>query len=99
MLLVMNFYRPLTSDSVSMLEVMGEMETACGMKFTGVLNNSNLGEETCADDVIRSMTLAREFSEKSGLPLLGTFAKADLKPDLEGRIPNLTFLNLQKKYY
>ena len=42
MLLVINKFRPLTRDCASTLAVMTEIETACGMKFTGIVNNSNL---------------------------------------------------------
>lgn len=46
MLFVVNFYRPLTGDPESAFEVLKEIETAAGMQFTGIVNNSNLGEET-----------------------------------------------------
>ena len=56
MLLVMNFYRPLTRDTEEMLAVMREMELAAGMKFTGLINNSNLGEETDPETVLSSVS-------------------------------------------
>lgn len=99
MLLVMNFYRPLTRDSKAMLEVMREMEVAAGMKFTGIVNNSNLGEETTAEDILDTMKRAEEFSCISGLPVVFTSAREDLVSELEGKIPNLFPLTLQKKYF
>jgi hypothetical protein len=41
-LFVVNFYRPLTQDAESAYEVMGEIESACGLKLTGIVNNSNI---------------------------------------------------------
>lgn len=99
MLLVMNFYRPLTRDVDSLLEVMREMEVASGMKFTGIVNNSNLGEETEAEHLLNSVSLAKAFSEKTGLPIVMTTARKELKEELKEKIPDLMFLDLQKKYY
>ena len=99
MYLVANFFRPLTRDSGALMEVMREMEIAGGIPFTGVINNSNLGEETTAKDVLSSVPLAMEFSRFSGLPLVMTCANETLKPELEGKISDLMFLKLQDKYY
>ena len=97
MLMVINRYRPLTPDAASVLEVMGEIETACGIRFTGLVNNSNLGEETTADDVLASVAFGEEVSAFSGLPVKMTAVKAELVPELEGKIENLLPLTLQKK--
>lgn len=99
MLLVANFFRPLTRDTESLLQVMKEMETACGISFTGIINNSNLGEITTAEDILSSVKKAMEFSEKVDLPLVMTTVKSELFSDLQDKIENLYPLSLQKKYY
>ncbi len=97
MLMVINGYRPLTPDAKSTVEVMREIETACKLKFTGIINNSNIGEETTAQDVIKSMDYANEVSSTSGLPVVMTTVKADLFDSLSNKIDNLLPLNLQAK--
>ena len=99
MLLVANFYRPLTRDTASLLEVMKEMEVASGITFTGVINNSNLGEITTEEDVLVSVEKAKAFCKEASLPLVMTTVKQELLPDLSGRIENLYPLKLQRKYY
>lgn len=99
MLLVANFFRPLTPDADSMLEVMREMEAAGGLPFTGVIHNSNLGNLTTAEDVLSKTSLAEEFAKKANLPLLMTTVSEDLFDSLNSKIPNLFALKLQKKYY
>lgn len=99
MLLVANFFRPLTPDADSMLEVMREMEAAGGLPFTGVIHNSNLGDLTTAEDVLSKMPLAEEFAAKANLPLLCTTVSESLFDSLHSEIPNLFMLKLQKKYY
>lgn len=97
MLMVINCFRPLTRDAESTLEVMEEIQTASGMKFTGLVNNSNLGEETTAEDVLSSVEYAKEISQKTGLPLVATAVKQDIFDKLDGKIENLLKLKLQNK--
>ena len=97
MLMVINRYRPLTPDAASVCEVMAEIESACGIRFTGLVNNSNLGEETTAADVLASVAFGEEVSALTGLPVMMTAVKAELVSELEGKIPNLLPLTLQKK--
>ena len=97
MLMVINCYRPLTRDASSTVEVMREIEAAGGIRFTGLVNNSNLGVETTAEDVLTSMRYAEEVSTMSGLPVVITAADEKLQEELKGKIPNLFSLKLQKK--
>ena len=97
MLMVINCYRPLTRDASSTVEVMREIEAAGGIRFTGLVNNSNLGVETTAEDVLTSMRYAEEVSTMSGLPVVMTAADEKLQEELKGKIPNLFSLKLQKK--
>ena len=97
MFLVVNFYRPLTRDIPSILEVKREIETACGLPFTGIINNSNLGAETDADVVLSSVPFIRELTEASGLPLLFTSVEERLVPELTGKIDKLFPMTLQKR--
>lgn len=97
MLLVINRYRPLTPDAPSTLEVMREIELAGGIRFTGLVNNSNLGEATDEETVLSSLTYAEEVSRLTGLPVVMTTVKQSLYSALEGKIENLFPLTLQKK--
>ena len=65
MIMVINCYRPLTRDAASTLEVMREIEYAGGIRFTALINNSNLGAETEAQDVLDSMRYAEEVAATS----------------------------------
>ncbi|MBQ3417465.1 MAG: hypothetical protein IJH32_06495 [Ruminococcus sp.] len=97
MLMVINKFRPLTPDADSTIEVMREIEGACGIPFTGIINNSNLAEETTAEDVLSSMKYADEVSQKSGLPVALTTVKESLYDDLKDQISPLMGMVLQKK--
>ena len=97
MMMVINCYRPLTRDAASTLEVMREIETSGGIRFTALINNSNLGAETTAKDVRASVQYAEEVAAMSNLPLVMTTADERLQDELKDKIPNLFPLKLQKK--
>lgn len=94
---VVNFYRPLTPDVDSAIEVMREIELACGIKCTAIINNSNLGPITTAQDVISTDVLARELAEKTGLELMMTTVDAKLESLVSEELPDVFPLKLQKK--
>ncbi len=96
MLFVINKYRPLTRNATDVIEVMHEIETAGKIKFTGIINNSNLGEETTEEDILGSLEYADEVSKITTLPVVMTCAKESLCRNLL-HIPNLFPLHLQKK--
>ena len=97
MLMVINKCRPLTRTVEDTLEVMSEIEFACKIKFTGLVNNSNLGEETTADDVLGSLEYAEAVSKATGLPLVATTYKAELDNQLSDKVPMPFALTLQDK--
>ncbi len=86
MVFVMNFYRPLTRTADQLISVLREVETASGMKVTALLNNSNLGQMTAVSDIVDTDALAREVSEKTNLPLLGTTVREDLINEIKGKV-------------
>ncbi len=97
MYFVFNACRPLTRNADDALEVMREIEWAGKIPFTGIINNSNIGEETTAEIVINSITAANELSQKAGIPLVMTSVHEKLFSSLENKIANLFKLNLQTK--
>ena len=97
MLFVINKYRPLTPDCASTIAVMHEIETASKMKFTGIVNNSNLGDETAEEDVVASINYADEISKASGLPIRMTTVKEDLYDKLKEKVVNCTAIRLYVK--
>lgn len=85
---VINKFRPLTRTATEAFEVMKEIESAAKLKFTGIVNNSNIGEETTAEDIISSDEYAEELKKLSGLPIYLTTVKASLLKEVEGKVMN-----------
>lgn len=97
MVFVVNFYRPLTPDAASALSIMREIEAASKIPFTCIINNSNIGEATCADDIRKTFPLAEELSRISGLPVVGVSARREFESEL--KLENFLGLSLQKKIF
>ena len=67
MVFTVNFYRPLTTNAEEAYEVFREIEYASRLKFTKIVNNSNLGEATTADDVIRTIDETERLCALTGV--------------------------------
>ena len=96
MAFVVNFMRPLTTTAEDALEVMREIEAACGLPFTCIVNNTNLGRETTKEILDDSRERLERLCELSGLPLWLTTVEQRLVNEMEGPVLGL---NLQEKYF
>ena len=99
MVFVANFYRPLTTTAEDALEVMREIEAACSLEFTCIINNSNLGTETTPQTVLDSIPYIEKLSKLSGLPIFLHTATIEVAGGLEGKLSPVLPLTLQEKYF
>jgi len=97
MIFVANCCRPLTPTAPEALEVMREIEAACGLQFTDIVNNTNLGPLTDPEVLADSQNFIQELCESSGLPLYFTAVRKDLAPRVD--LPDVFPLHLQEKYF
>ena len=99
MVFVANACRPLTRTAEEALEVMREIEAACGLKFTCIVNNTNLAAETTAQTVLDSLAYIQKLSELSGLPIFLHTATIEVAESLNGKLSPVLPLRLQEKYF
>ena len=99
MVFVANCYRPLTRTPEEAMEVMAEIEAACGLKFTDLINNANLGWETEAGTVLASIDYMEKLSQLSGLPIWLHTAEKAVADQLEGKLSPVMAMQLQEKYF
>ncbi|MBE6601330.1 MAG: ParA family protein [Ruminococcaceae bacterium] len=97
MAFVINRHRPLTSTVEDTVEIMREIEAAAGIRFTCIVNNSNIGSETTSETVLNSLGYAEAVSRATELPIWLHTAEKSIAEGLSG-IPVLP-LTLQKKYF
>ena len=99
MAFVANCCRPLTRTPEDALEIMREIEQACGLRFTCIVNNSNLGELTDAQVILQSRAYMEKLCALSGLPLWMYTVEEKVKdqlPELDAPVLGMT---LQEKYF
>ena len=99
MVYVANCCRPLTRTPEDALEVMREIEAACGLRFTDIINNSNLASETTPQTILDSRGYIEKLCAISGLPLWLTTAETAVAKALAGQTEPLMALKLQEKYF
>lgn len=94
MFFVINKYRYLSSTPEATVEIMREIESSAGINFTGIINNSNLGEETTAETVLAALPYAEEVARLTNLEIKMTTVKAVLFDELSDKIKNLQPIDL-----
>ena len=97
MAFVVNCYRPLTSTVEDTVEIMREIEAACGLQFNCIVNNSNLGSETTAKTVLDSIGFAERLSDATGLEIWMHTAEESVAEQL-GELSVMP-MKLQKKIF
>lgn len=72
MFYVANRFRNLVQDPADALENLREIEFACHLQATAIVNNSHLKDATTADTVQQGLSYAPEVAKLAGLPLVCT---------------------------
>ncbi|MBQ4116006.1 MAG: hypothetical protein IJD37_01380 [Clostridia bacterium] len=101
MIFTVNFYRPLTTNVEEAYEVFKEIEYAAKLKFTKIVNNSNLGEETTADDVLRTVEMTERLAEMTNTEVMYTAVKESIADEVSKVIEKdkVFRLKLQEKLF
>ncbi len=99
MFFVVNPYRPLTSTPEDAVEVMREIEAVSKIKFTAIVNNSNVGNDTTEDDVISCDEYINKLKQLTGLEVVMTTATKSVAEKLEKHYDNVFEITLQEKYF
>ena len=94
MFLIINKYRYETRTPEETLEIMKEIESVAGIKFTAIINNSNLGNETTLEVILDSINYANEVARLTNLEVKYTAVRHDLVKKLEGKIDNILPMHL-----
>jgi hypothetical protein len=101
MIFTVNFYRPLTTTVEEAYEVFKEIEYAAKLKFTKIVNNSNLGDETTADDVIRTVEMTEKLAKLTNTEVMYTAVKESIAENVSKVIgkDKVFRLKLQEKLF
>lgn len=70
MLMVINVFRPETSNVMQILEMKKNLESEIGLSVTGYVNNSNFLRQTTVDALIMADQIISELSDVTKVPIL-----------------------------
>ena len=99
MIFVVNFFRPITRTAEDALVIMGEIEAVSSLKFTAIVNNSNLGELTTKEDINSTEKEVKKLCKITSLPLLFTSVESNIYDVVEKSENEYFPLTLQKKQF
>lgn len=99
MIFVVNFFRPITRTAEDAVEIMREIEAVSSLKFTAIVNNSNLGALTTKEDIFSTENEVKKLCKITSLPLLFFSVESNIY-DVVKKSGNEYFpLTLQKKQF
>ena len=83
---VINARRPETRKVSDVLNYINSFERTCGLKVSGLINNTHMLKSTTVEDVIAGWKLSTEVSEFTGIPLKYSSGMKTLEKDLPQEI-------------
>ena len=97
LLFVSNANRPEVRKADDAISYLRCIEEVTGLRCGGLVNNTHLCGETTAQEILRWAELAREISEKTGIPVLCHTAEERLIPELESLKEPIFPISIQMK--
>ncbi len=96
LLLVLNGNRPFTADVEGACRVMSEIESSSRLKFTGIISNTHMMDDTTVETVTTGLKLASATGERTGLPVVFFSAVGEIVEQMDLRRTDVPLLRLNR---
>ncbi len=83
MLMVLNSRRPQTASLDGCIKIMERIEQTSGLRFTGLISNSHMVDDTDEKVITEGYQLARDVAIKTGLQLAFVSAQSDILNEID----------------
>lgn len=83
-LFVINACRPLSRDADSALDLLARIEQRSRIRPNGLINNTNLGDESDLATLLAGQRMVEAVSQRSGIPILAITAE----PNIGAQLPD-----------
>lgn len=97
LLFVSNANRPEVRKAEDAISYLRCIEEVTGLTCGGIVNNTHLCGETTAEEILRGAELARDISERTGIPILCHTAEERLIPELTALAEPIFPITIQMK--
>ncbi len=88
MLMTVNAYRPFTSDVEGTTKVMKAIEKSGQLRFTGLISNSHMIEQTTPKEILHGLDLVEQVSKATGYPISFVSGLTEVLAEIDaGKIP------------
>ncbi len=91
LLYVINALRPLSGCADDIIEMMAEIQGRARIAITGLVNNTNLQDETTLEDVLAGQKIVEEVSARTGIPVRGVGVLEGMLDELPEDIRRIAF--------
>lgn len=82
-LFIVNPMRPVAADLQSAWSLLEKVEGVSRLRFTGIVNNGNMAEESDLSHLLAGYDLVKELSDKTGVPVWGTCGQERILKEYE----------------
>lgn len=97
LIFVSNANRPEVRTAEDAISYLRCIEEVTGLTCGGIVNNTHLCGETTAEEILRGAELARDISERTGIPVLCHTAEERLIPELTALAEPIFPITIQMK--
>ena len=97
LIFVSNANRPEVRTAGDAISYLRCIEEVTGLTCGGIVNNTHLCGETTAEEILRGAELARDISERTGIPVLCHTAEERLIPELTALAEPIFPITIQMK--
>ena len=96
MFLVLNANRPFTATMDGCITMINAIEKAARLKFTGLISNTHLMDDSTVDGALTGLKLTQEVGERSKLPVVFLSAEKAVAEGVARQHPELPILPLER---
>lgn len=96
MFLVHNANRPFSDSAEKTIKLMNEIETSSRLKFTGIISNTHLMDDTSMENMLGGLTIAHDVSSTTGLPVVFVCATSKFVKELSKKNIETPLLELKR---
>jgi len=97
LLLVLNANRPFTSTVAGTQKMIAAIEGSSRLKFTGIISNTHLIDETTRETVMQGIELSQQVGEATGLPLRFASAMAEVIESMDADSVGVPLFSLGRR--
>lgn len=90
--MVVNARRPLTRGAEEIVTMAQEIQHTSGLSITGLINATNLGDETTVQIVAEGLNVAKEAAKALNMPVVATAGLDKFRGDFDPYIPIRRYL-------